>query len=451
MTTIRENAREVPIIYEADVCVVGGSCTGVFAAVRAARRGADVAIIEKNGFFGGVATAGLVNIWHSLHDLRGEEQIIGGLTGEVIERLEPLGAMTHGPDPTSAYALNTEELKIELDALLREAGVRPFLHGRFVAPAMKGERLDAVVMEDKSGRRAIRARCFVDATGDGDLVKSMGLPTRKLDDLQPPTTCAVLEGLARVREVNADFDLSREVFNPDYPEALPQGFLWSSHVPGSEDLTMVAGTRVSGADCSDADELTRAEMEGRRQVRCMLDVLRRHVASGQDVHLRALPAFIGVRETLHAGCLHRLTEREVLGGKRFADAIANGTYRVDVHHSEKPGLTFRYLDGREVYVAPGKPPRERRWREEQEIDPHFYQIPYGCLVPEGSRNVLVAGRLIDADRGAYGAIRVMVNCNQTGEAAGAAAVLAVERSFDIADVPTDELRRLLADGGSIVI
>lgn len=451
MTTIREQARDVPVVEETDLCVIGGSCTGVFAAVRAARLGARVAVVEKNGFFGGVATAGLVNIWHSLHDVHGEVQIIGGLTREVIERLDRRDAVTRGEDPSAAYVLNTAELKIELDSLVREAGVRPFLHTRFVAPVMAEDRLDAIVIEDKTGRRAIRARCFIDATGDGDLVERMGLPTRKLDDLQPPTTCAILEGLGRTGEANPEFDLGREVFDPEYPEALPPGFLWSSHVPGSEDLTMVAGTRVSGADCSDAGELTRAEMEGRGQVRRMLEVLRRHVEGGENVHLRALPAYIGIRETRHATCRHALSEREVLEGKRFEDAIANGTYRVDVHHSDKPGLTFRYLDGREVYVAPGEPPQSGRWREERESNPAFYQIPYGSLVPEGGRNVLVAGRLIDADRGAYGAIRVMVNCNQTGEAAGVAAALALETDADVCEVPGDKLRDVMEAGGSIIL
>jgi hypothetical protein len=451
MSTIREPARDVPVAHEADVCVVGGSCTGVFAAVQAARLGASVAIIECNGFFGGVATAGLVNVWHSLNDITGERRIIGGLTAEVIERLKARDAVSSNQSPHSAYILNTEELKIELDALVREARARAFLHARFVAPVMDGARLEAVVIEDKTGRRAVRARCFVDATGDGDLVHRMGLPTRTLSDLQPPTTCAVIEGLARVAEANPGFSPGKIVFDASYAEALPPGFLWSSHVTGSADLTMVAGTRVKGADCSDADQLTLAEMEGRRQVRQMLDLLRRHVPRGSEVFLRALPAYIGIRETRHACCLHMLTEGEVLRGERFEDAIASGSYRVDVHHSDKPGLTFRYLDGREEYVAPGQPTVHSRWLEEGKPHATFYQIPYRCLVPRGATNVLAAGRLIDADRGAYGAIRVMVNCNQTGEAAGAACALALKDGIAVNEVKAEALRATLKKLGAIIV
>jgi len=124
---------------------------------------------------------------------------------------------------------------------------------------------------------------------------------------------------------------------------------------------------------------------------------------------------------------------------------------VDVHHSSKPGITFRYLDGTERYVPPFGESVPGRWRDPVEPDPTFYQIPYRSLVPKGADNVLVAGRLIDADRGAYGAVRVMVNGNQTGEAAGSAAYLALEAGIPVADVDTDALREVLRRGGSIII
>lgn len=450
MQPLREPARDVPVVCEADLCVIGGSCTGVFAAVRAARLGLRVALIENHGFLGGVATAGLVSIWHSVHDVAGRQAVIGGLTAETLARLERRDAVQRGASPHAAYVLNTEELKIELDELVREAGVRPFLHTRFVAPWTQDGRLAGVIVEDKTGRRALCARFFIDATGDGDLVHRLGLPTVTWQDLQPPTACAVLEGLARVAAASPGFRLSAAVFNQAFAGALPLGFLWSAAVPGADDLTMVAGSRVNHANCADADQLTAAEIEGRRQVRAMLDVLRQNLPRGREVFLRELPAQIGIRETRHAGCLHTLTETELLHGVRFPDAIANGTYRVDVHHSDKPGLTFRYLDGREEYVVPGQPTVNRRWRPVGDDGASFYQIPYRALVPRGSTNVLVAGRLLDADRGAYGAVRVMVTCNQTGEAAGVAAVLALQSGCSAPDVPSDRLRATLAAGGSIL-
>jgi hypothetical protein len=309
----------------------------------------------------------------------------------------------------------------------------------------------AAVIEDKSGRRAIRARCFIDATGDGDLVARIPLPTRRDSALQPPTTCAILLGLGDVARQNKGFNLARAVHDPKFANALANGFLWSAEVPGVPGATMVAGTRVHGADCSDADQLTRAEMEGRRQVRSMCEILRQHFAGGRSVGLTALPARIGIRESRHARCLHTLTEAEVLGGTRFPDAIANGTYRVDIHHSEKPGVTFRSLDGREEYVVPNGPTKVGRWRPPSAENPTFYQVPYRSLVPRGSCNVLVAGRLLDADRGAFGAVRVMVNCNQTGQAAGTAAYLALSDGLNVTDVPPTRLRALLTEQGAIVV
>jgi len=451
MDTISEPPRDVPVVADVDLCVVGGSCTGVFAAVRAARLGLKVAIVELGGFFGGVATAGLVNIWHSTLDSELKKPIIAGLTTEVIERLKRRNAVDDSQVSDGVhYVLNTAELKIELDQLVGETDVRPFLHARFVAAATQGDRVTAAVIEDKSGRRAIRARVFIDATGDGDLLARAGLPFTQWDDLQPPTTCFVTEGLAALRGADPDFDLASAAFDPSDGQDIPRGFLWSAGRPGASDLTMVAGTRVPGADCSDADQLTRAEIEGRRQVRVIADRWRR-LKGGQAVSVQALPAYIGIRDTRHATCLHRVTEGEVLAGERFDDAIANGSYRVDVHHSDKPGLTFRYLDGRELYVVPGKPTLEGLWREPRETNPTFYQIPYRSLVPRGATNVLAAGRLVDADRGAYGALRVMVNCNQTGEAAGSAAYLSLDTAATVADIDTAALRRIMGQQGSIVI
>jgi len=453
MDTIHESARQVPVAAEVDLCVVGGSCTGLFAAVSAARLGARVAIIESNGFFGGSATASLVSVWHSLYDTTEERRIIAGLSQEMIERLGRRRAVhlytpANGPSHT---VLNTEELKVELDQLAAEAGIQPFLHAQFAAPVVEDGRLTAVIFEDKSGRRAVRGSHFIDATGDGDLIARAELPWYKPDHLQPPTTCAIIRGLGGIKQRHPDFDLTHVAFDPAYPQALQRGFLWSARVPGSQDDTMVAGTRLFGVDSTDADQLTSAEIEGRRQVRAICDILRENFLEDEAVPLVALPTRIGLRESRHARCLHQLTEAELLRGHRFPDAIANGTYRVDIHHMDKPGITFRYLDGREEYSVPGRPTEVGRWPEDGAERATFYQIPYASLVPQGSTNVLAAGRLVDADQGAYGAVRVMVTCNQTGEAAGTAAYLALNGGIGVADVDAQQLRSAMAAAGSIII
>jgi len=449
---IVEPAREIPVVAECDVCVIGGSSTGVFAAVAAARLGASVVLVENLGLLGGVATASLVNIWHSVYDTLHKRQIIAGLSTEVIDRLKRRDAVNvHEKTPSQYFVFNSAELAIELDELVREARIETRLHTRFVSPIVESGRVVAAVIEDKTGRRAIRARYFIDATGDGDLVARIPLATRKDSLLQPPTTCAIILGLDEVHRQNKGFDLGKAVTDPQFPGALENGFVWSAEVPGIPGARMVAGTRVHGADCSQAEQLTRAEMEGRRQVRAICDIVRQHFAGGKSIGLATLPARIGIRDSRHAVCLHTLTEAEVLGGLGFPDAIANGTYPVDVHHNDKPGVTFRSLDGRERYAVPGKPTVEGRWRPKTAENPTFYQIPFRSLVPRGSKNVLVAGRLLDADRGAFGATRVMINCNQMGQAAGTAAFLAIKNGWDVAEVPPDKLRQVLADQGAAVV
>ncbi|MFZ4778669.1 MAG: FAD-dependent oxidoreductase, partial [Terrimicrobiaceae bacterium] len=241
-----------------------------------------------------------------------------------------------------AWAFNSAEMQIELDELVLEHRVAPWLHTSFVAPHVKNGKLEAVIVENKSGRGALRARFFIDATGDGDLCQRLGLETYRSGHRQPSTTCATFSGWGSLEKTD-----------------------W-----------------------------------GR--------LLREHASE------YGLP-----------------------------DGIANGSYRVDIHHDDKPGITFRYLDGRESYVRPGFPPEEGRWRPAGGVNPTFYQIPYRSLLPLGKHaNLLVAGRFIDADEQAHAAIRVMVNMNQTGEAAGTAAFLALKNDQCAAGVDPELLRRM---------
>ena len=445
-TTITEAAQEVPVIAETDVCVLGGSCTGVFAAVRAARLGRSVVLVEKTNAFGGVATNGLVCAWHSFYDTRFERQIIGGLSADTAERLEKRGALIRlEKNPHMGCRFNSEELKIELDEVVLANGVRPMLHTSFCAPVLENGSVDAVLVENKDGRGAIRAGVFVDATGDGDLVAQCGLPFAVDARLQAPTTCA------KIRNFPAkDFNY-RELYSKHHREfGLEADSGWDCGIPGLPGLRMVAQTHVYGADCSDADPLTQAEITGRRQIRAIMDMIRKYGPAGTNISLAALPAYIGIRETRRFEAEYELKEDDVLWGRRFEDAVAQGSYRVDVHHPEGGGFLFKYLDGTmSDHTAAGS--TRGRWRDPIEEDPTFYQVPYRTMVHRDVKNVIMAGRMISADRGAFGAIRVMVNLNQTGEAAGVAASLALQNGIHVKDVDPAVLRKSLVDGGSILL
>ena len=416
---ITESPRSTPVVQDCDVCVLGGSCTGVFAAVRAAQMGARVALVEKQNAFGGVATSGLVNIWHKLYSNKGKEQIIGGLTYQVIKRLEKVDAITSRGNGKSNFVLNTEELKIELDRLVVENGITPYLHSFYTAPQMEGNRVTAVFMENKNGRQAIRARVFVDATGDGDLAKAAGLPFEIRNGLQPPTTCAEISGLPNsivnlINEHREEFGLA-----PDHG--------WGSSVPGSHGVNMCAYTHVFETDASDASQLTAAEIEGRRQIRAYMDIARKYGGSNNKPCLLDLPSYIGVRETRSFTANYKLTEEDVLSCKRFPDAIANGTYHIDVHDPKTGRFKFKEPKG------------------------DFYQIPLSTMVSNKAPNIVLAGRMISTDRSAFGGIRVMVNLNQTGEAAGVTASLAASGAQSVPQVDADSVRKKLSSLGAVII
>lgn len=447
-------AKTLPVCLETDVCVLGGSATGVFAAVRAARLGAKAAIVERQNGFGGVATGALVNVWHSLYDTEFERKIIGGLTEETIARLKKRGAIhAYDRNDSAGVALNSPELKMELDEMILESKVHPFLGTLFSEPYYEDGELTGVIVDGKSGRRIIKARVFIDATGDGDLCVRMGLGSRVPRHPQPPTLCAHFDGL-RLSVLNRLLAEHGDEFG------IPSGFLWGIDLPGTRGF-MLAGTRIYGVDCADADDLTGAEIEGRRQLRAMMDLWRKYeIGPGayEDdsktppiFGLTAIGSTLGVRQSRHIDCLYRVTDDDALYGRRFDDAVANGSYNFDVHHDDKPGNTFRSLDGTEAYIAPGQPEVHGRWRPETAENPTFYQIPFRSIVPKGGRNVILAGRMFDAEEVAFSGMRVMVNMNQLGEAAGVAAYLALDGNLPIDGVRPSDVRRLLADGGSVVI
>lgn len=448
MKTLIEPARTLPVTLETDICVIGGSCTGVFAAVRAARLGARVALVEKQNCFGGMATAGLVNIWHSLKNTTGEKPIIGGLTLEVVERLKKRSAVLDTGERINCYRLNTEELKIELDELVREHRITPFLHTYYAAPIREGNRLNAIVIENKDGRQAVQAGCFVDATGDGDVARQAGGTARPAVLFQPPTTCAKIQGLARL----GSFQWEESVREHGHEFGLEKDWGWGGNIPGLGDIQLRADTHVFGVDASRATALTLAEIEGRRQIRAILDVIRKYGPANAPVGLVDLAAAIGIRDTPRMVAGYQISGDDVLNGRRFPDAIANGSYRVDIHHSDGPGITFRYLDGTEEVIAErGKPAQMGTWRAPLAESPTFYQIPFRSLLCAPLENLVLAGRMLDADPVAFSALRVMVNMNQTGEAAGVASVMAIRGNIPVQSVDPTALRATLAQGGSIVI
>ena len=442
-------AEKLPVKEEADICVIGGSCTGVFAAVRAARLGAKVVLLERQNRFGGVATCGLVCMWHSLFDITGEKQIIGGLTFETMERLEKRNAIANFRDGHGSrhLAFNAEELTLELDELvLEQKTIRPLLNTSYSRPVLDGEgRILGVIAENKSGRFLVEAKVFIDASGDGLLCRDAGVPMTRPLHPQPPTACARIENFRRMKDLN--FKELVEQNRSRYPD-LPCGYFWGCDIPGSEHIYMLAATRIMNCDCMDADEITKAELESRRQLRALTELFRQTYPDAA-VSLQALPSAIGIRESCHITSLRRLKGAEMLANRKDPDTIGRGTYPVDIHSNTDDSISFQHLTGERKTYRSSTLIREDRWLPEGEVLP-YYRIPLSCLIPSNSRNLIAAGRMLDADPEAFGAVRVMVNLNQCGEAAGVAAWCALQNQTDLPNVDAGEVRRLLNAGGSLV-
>jgi len=425
---ITEPARNIPVIAETDICIAGGSCTGVFAAIRAARLGAKVLLIERQNCLGGVAVSGLVNIWHTLMDISNKRQIISGLTEEVIDRLYARGALTKQNARSSSYNFNPCELTVLLDRMTAENKVKVMLHTSYSAVVREGDKVKAVIIENKDGRQAIRAKFFIDATGDGDIARDLGISRFVHEYIQPPTAVFHLQG-------NMDGVSLRELIEAHGKEfGLDDDWGWNTHVAGVQDITMCADNHVFGVRCDRADDLTAAEIEGRRRAMAFVDMVKAYGRSGEHYAMTNLCSYIGIRETVHYDTVFRAIGRDLLLGREYEAPILHGTYPVDIHHQADNGITFRYLDGFEQTIY-GKGTRtvNGNWREREGLtgEPaQFYSVPFDILVCRDYRNFTAAGRMINADADAFGALRVMVNLNQLGEAAGTAAALCLDSGCD---------------------
>ncbi len=453
MAFINESPKQVPVIHEADVCVVGGSATGVFAAVRAARLGAKVVIVECQNSFGGVATNGLVAVWHSFRCTENKIQTISGLSEEVMCRMDDVD---HSVDHLYSHVFNPVELKCILDDLLVENNVKIYLHTYYAGLAVDGDDIQAIFVENKDGRGAIKAKFFIDATGDGDLCRDLGIKRFENESMQPPSYVFLHQGddseIVRNCKIIGS-DPVTHLLNEHVDEfGIERDWGWAIKIPGHGNVKMRANTHVFNVQCGKADDLTKAEIEGRKKMRVVNQLLRKYGDPNETYSLVGDCSYIGIRDTYHYNTIYQANSLDLLMGKSYDDCILRGTYNVDAHH-DKEGIKFLKLDGTYSIEDSYGNIREGSWRAEQGLPtdgpmPTFYQLPFKTLVQEKYHNIIAAGRMINADASAFGALRVMVNLNQIGEAAGVAAYLAIQQNKTVQELDGVEVARTMAKGGS---
>ena len=413
-----------------DVIVVGGGFTGTAAALAAARAGCDVLLIEQSGALGGAANTCLISpfmSWWTNIEQDGKKtrfDLSRGIFTEICEKLKDMDAM-------SGNLFHEEYLKILLDRMTAEAGVRVLFHSVLCDTEMDNETIRNISVITKSGKLTFSAPVFIDCTGDADLAVMCGCPYhlgRLSDNLcQPMTLC--------FRAANVDEELffsseSRDKMQAIYKRWQDEGktsnirenvLVFKNSVKG---VVHFNSTRVVKLNPVDPFDVSIAEAEGRKQMLELFTMLKEELPAFADAQLLISAASIGARESRMIDGEHLLTENELRDCVKFDDAIAAGNYDIDIHSPDGSGTSHYYFP-----------------------DGQYYTIPYRSLIPKNADNLLVAGRCISSTHEAQASYRIMPIVCCLGEAAGTAAAVCVKNNTTPRKADIKEIQnRLTANG-----
>jgi len=422
-----------------DVIVAGGGIAGVAAAVASSRLGAKTLLIERYGFLGGLATAGLVNPFMT-HCTSTGEPLIAGFYDEIRAKLAEM-------DGIKGNAFDSEAMKLALQEMTLDAGVSLLLHSWISGVIMDGPAVCGVKVVNKSGEQEYKAKRVVDATGDGDIAAYAGASFEiGGEDGIPQAMTMMLDvgevdfvrALAYVRDhpdqfrypvlppesdpaelakgiisVAGYYDIVEEAkARGEYP--LPGDLIFYISRPRPGEVVFNT-THVGGVNGTNADDLTKAEIEGRRQAAALVKFVRKNIPGFESAQLLRVATQIGVRETRRIIGEYIFSGEDVARASKFDDAIARLAYPVDVHSSKGDG----YTKDEDMVKRPVVPPAG-----------DWYEIPYRCLTPLNVESLLVAGRCISSTQAGLGAIRIIPCCAATGQAAGTAAALSLKQQVE---------------------
>ena len=441
--TIREPVRQTAVFGSFDVVVVGGGPAGLAAATAAARNGADVLIIERYGFLGGMGTAGGVTNFAGLFGLvHGEtRQVVHGVADGLLDRVDRLGGLNkpqqglQGRITVRSYDVST--LKCAADDFLLSAGVKILFHAVAVDVVMDGGAIVALIVETKSGRRAVRAKTFIDCSGDADLAARAGVPFETGDGhgsgLFPSMMFRVggvdpERALAAIGEFKAIDRLMNEAAGKGYSFPREGAIVRPQKNPTEwrANVTQIRNSDGLAMDATDALQLSDGEIDGRRQVQEYFRFMKNEVPGFENAHIVEIAPQVGIRETRRIGGLYSLSGEDIVSCADFQDTIGVNAWPMELHVAGKIEWGF-FPDGSRG----------------------FCQLPYRMLVPNGVTNLLVAGRCASMDHEGQSAARATGACFAMGEAAGTAAAMVADRlNATVAQVDVAALQQKLKDQGA---
>ena len=445
---IVEPQRKIPVLDECEVLVVGGGPAGLSAALSARRAGADTILLERYGCLGGViTTVGMETIaWY-----RYEGTVDSQGIGVEMEKLAAKMGGTIKWPYNDSECLDADFFKIVADYLVTEAKVRPYLHSLATEVIMEDNLIKGVITESKSGRQAILAKRVIDCTGDADIAHLAGAPYRKTAraEVMGVTTvfsCAGVnkEKFLQYAQANpatyADWGKTWDQETTGKEDNLPSPYLEKEFVKAREmglipkNIDTISGSwsalsdageatnlnlvHMKGVDCTDVNDLTKAEMQGRREALYALAALKAVVPGFEKAKLRNFGMTLGCRDSRKIIGRYSLTENDVKNQARFEDSV---------------GIFPEFLDGYNVLILP--------------TTGRYFQVPYGCLIPQSVDNLLVAGRCVAGDKISHCAMRNMMACTVTGQGAGVAAAVSVKEGTSTGTVDITKVQNELERQG----
>lgn len=442
--------KEINIEDGYDVVVAGGGMAGAAAAICAARLGAKTLLVEATGCLGGMGTSGLVCAFDPMSD--GERMIVGGLMREIVETLYEKGFLEPGFQPDDwekTYShwtpFNPEGLKLVLDEKAVDAGVEIRFFTKVIEADAAGEqgRINGVIINNIEGYSYIKAKTFIDATGDAVLSDLCGAAYRAAGRDTEKIMAATLASLF----ANIDWGNDKRLLSHRFPNVvdwIEQEYAQGNfsqcdrHLAGmykiGHSIGYLNATHIFNMDSTKIKELSEGMIKGRKLVREYEEFFKKYSPNCRNIELVATGSLMGLRESRRVMGEYDLVFDDYINCRQFPDQIGVLNKFVDIHPYDCSKAEYeRFMrESKEARMGKGE----------------CFGLPYGIIVPKNWKNLWVAGRCSSSDIRVNGAIRVMPPAAMMGQAAGTAAVQSIRTGQPACDLDTEELVKTLRDNGA---